>query len=129
MLLVNTKLDKSIIHGIGVFANQFIPKGTIIWTKHPLDTEFTTQEINSMPRLAREYIIHYAYKDKISSNYVLCYDNAKFYNHSNNPNTEPIIKPFGYYLQDAAVKDIQIGEEITIDYRLICDDCIKEKYI
>ena len=32
MLLVRTYLDKSSIHGLGVFADQVIRKGTRIWT-------------------------------------------------------------------------------------------------
>ncbi len=31
MLLIKTKLDLSKIHGIGLFAGEDIPKGTIIW--------------------------------------------------------------------------------------------------
>ncbi len=31
MLLVKTKIGQSKIHGIGIFAEQFIPKGTVIW--------------------------------------------------------------------------------------------------
>ncbi len=31
MLLVKTKIGQSNISGIGVFADEFIPKGTVIW--------------------------------------------------------------------------------------------------
>jgi hypothetical protein len=31
MLLVKTRLGQSLISGIGLFADQFIPKDTIIW--------------------------------------------------------------------------------------------------
>ena len=30
MLIINTYLDKSKIHGVGVFADEFIKKGTLI---------------------------------------------------------------------------------------------------
>ena len=36
MLLVKTYLDKSLIHGVGVFADEFIKKGTLMWEFNPL---------------------------------------------------------------------------------------------
>ena len=35
MLLVKTKLNISPIHGIGLFAVEFIPAKTIVWKFHP----------------------------------------------------------------------------------------------
>jgi hypothetical protein len=40
MLLVKTTIAPSPIHGIGLFADQFIPQGTRIW-------EFTTLLVKS----------------------------------------------------------------------------------
>ena len=35
MLLVRTYLDRSAIHGIGLFAAERIPKGTVLWRLEP----------------------------------------------------------------------------------------------
>ena len=42
MLYVKTKIGQSKIHGMGLFADQFIKKGTIIWKFTPgFDLKFT----------------------------------------------------------------------------------------
>lgn len=65
MLLVKTKLDVSRLHGIGLFAAQFIPKGTITWEYSPLfDSSFDEQEIVRMAPPARALFLKYAYFDK-----------------------------------------------------------------
>src|SRR3954469_1637143 len=46
MLLVKTRLGPSTIHGIGVFADEDIPRGTIVWSFNPLiDKALTDEEI------------------------------------------------------------------------------------
>lgn len=50
-------------------------------------------------------------------NYILCADNARFFNHSDNPNTHVVEDPEDEETADVASKDIQIGEELTVDYR------------
>jgi SET domain-containing protein len=46
---------------------------------------------------------------------ILNTDNARFTNHSDTPNT----KSLGLYKDNAALKNIHAGEEITIDYNEI----------
>jgi len=41
MFLVKTYLDKSKIRGIGLFADEFIPKGTLIWKFNYLLASFS----------------------------------------------------------------------------------------
>lgn len=42
MLLIKTKLELSKIHGVGLFADEFIAKGTKIWEYRPnFDKAFT----------------------------------------------------------------------------------------
>ena len=57
MLLVKTKLDLSGIHGIGLFANEFIPKDTVIWKFNRLiDLRCSESEIGQLPEYSREQI-------------------------------------------------------------------------
>lgn len=112
MIHVKTYLATSPLHGIGLYADQFIPKGTVTWQYDPLfDTSFTEEEINKMTEPARKIFFNYAYLDKDLNKYVLCFDDQRFINHSVK-NANIISTPD----QDIALRDIQPGEEILCDY-------------
>ncbi len=111
MLLVKTYLDKSEVNGTGCFTDEFIPKGATIWKlERPFDVVLSEEEFILLPQMAKEHILHFAYYNKEDGGYVLCSDNAKFFNHSDNPNTED---QTGI---TTALRDIQKGEEILSDY-------------
>lgn len=127
MLLIKTKLDASGIHGIGLFADEFIREGTVIWRFDPLlDLRFDEKQIERLPEGSREQIQKYSYREKQSGLYVLCGDDARFFNHSENPNC--------FDFQDAqhditvARRDIGAGEELTCDYALFDLDLVEGKY-
>ena len=110
MLLVKTYLDKSHIHGIGVFAGQSIRKGTKIWRfVFGFDRYYTRARFAKLPKAARDYIrLHgYQWKNEI----LLSMDYDTFMNHSEKPNT---YLHNGYVIARA---NIRKGEEITNDYR------------
>ncbi|MEA5468666.1 SET domain-containing protein [Spirulina sp. 06S082] len=112
MLLIYTTLGSSNIHGIGLFAAQFIPKGTVTWRYHPdFDIAYSTHEIEGMSLPAREQILKYAYYDQDLQKYILCFDDQRFINHSSNdPNILSTPR------EDIAARDIQEGEELLSDY-------------
>jgi hypothetical protein len=57
MLLVKTYLGKSKLHGLGVFAGQFIRKGTKIWRfVEGFDRFYTLKQFARLPKPAKEYI-------------------------------------------------------------------------
>lgn len=118
MLLVKTTIGKSSIHGIGLFADEFIKKGTIIWKFVPgFDLKFLDDEFKKMPEIAIDFIKKYEYLSKKSGLHILCMDNARFYNHSDNPNTTGIdIEDTEGEGADIAIRDIYPNEEITYDY-------------
>jgi len=65
MLLVKTKIKESKIHGIGLFADQFIPKGTEIWKfTSGFDQKFTREQILNFPDLLQVYIYKYCWRRK-----------------------------------------------------------------
>lgn len=108
MLIVKTYLDKSPINGIGLFAGEFIPKGTKIWIFTPkLDLAFKKIEVKN--KNIFEYLNKYCYR--YNGYYILCMDDARFINHSDTPNTND--EKFPYVI---ANKDIKEGEELTCDY-------------
>ena len=110
MLLVKTYLDKSRIHGLGVFAAQPICKGAKIWRfVYGFDRFYTRKRLAKQPKAARDYInLHgYQWKNEI----LLSMDYDTFMNHSENPNTD---FHNGFVI---ARSNIRKGEEITNDYR------------
>ena len=98
------------VKGYGVVATQFIPKGTITWVHDTLDRTFTPNEVASMPDLFRQIIETYTFRDN-QGRFVLCWDNARFVNHSFNSNCLSTAYDF-----EIAIRDIHPGEELTDDY-------------
>jgi len=96
--------------GYGVVATSFIPKGTITWAFDPLDRIFTLEQIAAMPSMFQNIVNRYSYRDN-EGNFVLCWDHARFVNHSFNSNC--ISTAYNFEL---AVRDIYPGEELTDDY-------------
>jgi SET domain-containing protein len=83
MLFVKTKVLPSKIHGLGLFADEFIPKGTIIWKFTPgFDLKFTKEQIKSVPKQVQEYLETYCWLSKKSGKYCFSSDNGKYFNHS-----------------------------------------------
>ena len=114
MLLVKTKVKKSKTHGLGLFADEFIPKGTITWQYHPkFDKTFSQREFNKMPALSQEFLRYYCYFDYKRKKFVLCSDSQRYINHTQNKKLENITSTPD---RDIAARDIKRGEELLCDY-------------
>ena len=110
MLLVKTYLDKSNIHGIGVFAGEFIRKDSKIWRfVFGFDRFYSRKQLAKLPKPARNYIKWHGFRweDEV----LFSVDHDSHMNHSENPNTH---FHNGYVI---ARSNIRKGEEITNDYR------------
>ncbi len=129
MLLIKTKIGTSDFHGTGLFAGQFIPKGTPIWRfTEGFDLKYSKAELNQLSEPARHQFLHYCYSytDETGHYYVVCADDYRFLNHSVKPNvinTEVVGEEEGV---DVALKDIQAGEELVCDCREFDEDCAKD---
>lgn len=118
MLLVHTRLGQSAIHGIGLFSDQFISKGTCVWSFTPgFDLLIAPDELGRLSAPALLQFRRYSYLDRVVRKYVLCFDDARFMNHSDAPNlddtTPTTHEGLGVTL---AGRDIEPGEELTCDY-------------
>ncbi|MDP3881956.1 MAG: SET domain-containing protein [Nanoarchaeota archaeon] len=111
MFHVKTSVKPSPIHGLGLFADQNIKKGEIIYEPDPaLDLLLTQDEFNQLPPTERSHISHYGYFDKKLKKWHLAHDDIRFCNHK---------KASNLTLKDGkliAKKDIKKGEELTQDY-------------
>jgi SET domain-containing protein len=115
MLLVKTYLDRSEIHGIGLFAGERIPRGTVVWRRSPdIDILLSPEQVASLHPAARAQIEKYTYLDRVLGSLVLCGDDARFFNHSDSPNCRDF--PDAQGGTTVAARDIDAGEELTSDY-------------
>lgn len=111
MLLIRAKVGISKIHGFGLIAQEFIPKGTVTWRLVPgFDCLFSEEELERFPQAVQDQVHHYGHYDPDLDKYVLCSDDARFTNHS----AEPTELSWGDH--SIAARDILPGEEITCDY-------------
>lgn len=96
--------------GYGVVATRLIPRGTVTWALDRLDREFTPGDVRQLPAPYQDVLSKYAYRNN-RGNYVLCWDNGRYVNHSFHSNCLTTAYDF-----ELAVRDIAPGEELTDDY-------------
>jgi len=96
--------------GFGVVATECIPKGTITWVADALDQHFTEAQLAGFDVAYRRILDKYCYRDA-QGLYILCWDIARYVNHSYQSNC--LTTPYNFEL---AVRDILPGEELTDDY-------------
>lgn len=117
--------------GNGLVATEFIPKGTITWVMDPLDRVITQEEFSRIPSLFQEILDIYTFRNN-RGNYVLCWDNGKYVNHSFKSNCLTTAYDF-----EIAVRDIFPEEQLTDDYGYLnisepfkgVDEGTKRKYV
>ena len=111
MLLVKTQIKPSEISGIGLFADEDIPKNTIIHKECAFTVEFTKEQLKDLTEYHLEFLKIYSYEFEGITR--ISVDHDKFMNHSDNPNTYELGS------DTLALRDIKKGEEILTDYRII----------
>lgn len=111
MLIVKTSLKEFKGKGIGLVAEELITKGQSVWKFNPIiDIFIKSSDIpEGMSKFFRIYGV------RVKGGFYLNTDNARFINHSYNPN----IKNLGMKKDNIALREIKPGEEITINYEEI----------
>lgn len=115
------EVRRSDVHGLGVFAAQRIPKGARI-------IEYVGERVSHDEADRR-----YEEKDASDSHTFLFIvdsktvidagvdgNDARFFNHSCNPNCESTVEKRRVYIE--AIRDIEPGTELTYDYQIHRDD-------
>lgn len=116
MMMVPTRVAPSAIHGLGLFATEFIAKGTPIWRfEVGFDREFSPEQFAALPRPAQTHVRWFAYFDSARDAWVLSGDHTCFMNHFAIPNTGAPANAKAP-VTTIALQDIAAGEELTCDY-------------
>ena len=116
MMLIETRVQPSAIHGMGLFAVKSFRRGTPVWKFQPgFDHDFSPAQFAALPPLARQHARWFCFVSQTDGHVILSGDHACFINHSPNPNTGanesgalPVVT--------VALRDIVAGEEITCNY-------------
>ena len=95
--------------GYGLFATRLIAKGTFTWVHDDLDQIVDPQLEERLPPTLAALLRKYTYLEPRGR--VLCWDHARFLNHS----CEANCRSTGFDLE-IAVRDIRPGEQLTDDY-------------
>lgn len=126
MIVVKTKLDRSSISGIGLFADQDIIKGEVIWKMTSISVfEITPDKYKKLSQIEKDFLIDkdYYWLDE-HGNYLIPIDDSRFVNHSNNPNIIEIENNICI-----ASRNIRQNEELTIDYKTLIPKELWESYM
>ena len=114
MLLIEHYVDKSPIHGLGVFSSVWVKANTKIYEFDPLiDIVIKKEALNELPLHVQQRIQMRAEFYEDAGVFILGADGDSFMNHSDDPNL------FNIGRETYALRDIEPGEELTCDYRSI----------
>jgi len=117
MLLIKATAEPSLIHGIGLFAEEDIAKGTQIWKFSPgLDLEVDPVDFETLSQYEKDFINFYGFKSKKTNKYHLSFDNVRFINHleEGNITIDQNVDDVEYPL--VTLRYIKQREEITQNY-------------
>ena len=116
MLCVKTKVLPSKIHGLGLFADQFIKSGTLVWRfLAGFDQRFTHEQVATFPEMVQKYLAKHA-SFREGGLYLLCADEGNYFNHSRTPNVQSVKQDGETEMPVYSLKDISQGEELTENY-------------
>ena len=125
LIIVRTYLEKSPIHGFGVFAAEPVAKGAVVWEFHPVfDIRITEEEFEKLPDASRREIEPHCYQPEPGGEIYYESTMGKYMNHSREPNVD-----FSEVGVGVATRDIQQGEELTCDYRHFMADVSHIEYL
>jgi len=118
-MLFKTYVAPSDIHGLGLRAKERIPKNSLFWKHdHLIDgwIDIRSAEKHGYSTFLENVDYFYCY-DRSLDLYIRHADTIIFINHSDKPN---LTSPTKY--MHISNKDIEVGKELTLNYRDICDD-------
>ncbi len=115
MIHIKYKLDRSEKHGIGLFTDQDLVAGHLVYTASPLlDVNLTQEEFDSLTEREKEEFQWWGFFDESSQRWHVDFDVSKFINHAVDATvTQDGNHTEAYLVTTRAVKK---GEELTQNY-------------
>jgi uncharacterized protein len=115
MIHIKYKLKTSELHGIGLFADQPIKKGDLIYTASPLlDLNITQVQFDNLDQKEKDEILWWGFFDQPSQMWHVDFDVSKFINHSTDATLTQDLKHDEAHL--VSTRDINSDEELTQNY-------------
>ena len=111
--MIHPRTELRFVHtaiGVGIYASRPIARGTLTWVLDPLDRRLTPAAAAALPAHYHPLVEKYSFRDA-GGNFILCWDHARYVNHSCDPNCAGTRHGF-----DVALRDIAPGEQLTNDY-------------
>jgi uncharacterized protein len=122
MLLIKTIVKPSAIAGMGLFADEDIERGEKIWKYSPNTCVLLTQmQMETLMNSAQheqimQYYLTYGWCISQLGGLAICLDNARFFNHSVEPNSGQMGSLEEAWQYSVALRNIAKGEELTENY-------------
>lgn len=115
MLTINTYLAPSPVHGIGLFAAEFIPAGSTIWKFNRYIDKIFKKEVflaicNRLDACSLRHLLNSSYCR--GGRFFYLTDNARFINHSEQYDNVSFMDDY----TEVALRDISAHEELLENY-------------
>ncbi len=115
MIHIKYKLRVSNLHGIGLFTDERLKKGQLVYTASPiLDLNITKEQFMSLDQKEKDEVLWWGFFDEPSQKWHVDFDVSKFINHSKNGTLMQDDRHEEAYL--VASRDINKGDELTQNY-------------
>ena len=115
MIHIKYKLNTSAHHGIGLFVDEALTKGQLIYTPSPrLDVNLTQEEFDSLEKREQEEMQYWGFFDTNNQKWHVDFDVSHFINHSYEATVTQHPEHSDTYL--VATRDVAQGEELTQNY-------------
>ena len=115
MIYIKYKLDKSKIHGIGLFTDENLKMGQLVYTASPiLNINITQEQFNSLDEKEKREVRWWGFWDEPNNVWHVDFDASKFINHSFKPTLTQNSSHKDAYL--ITTRKVKKGEELTQNY-------------
>jgi uncharacterized protein len=115
MIHIKYKLETSPLHGIGLYADEYISKGALIYTASPLlDLNISEEQFDMLDEKEKQEVRWWGFSDPVTGAWHVDFDVTRFINHSLDATVAQDPSRTDAYL--VAVRNIEAGEELTQNY-------------
>jgi len=115
MIHIAYQLDKSDKHGIGLFANENIRKGQLVYTASSvLDVNISPEQFETLNEREKHEVRYWGFWDEANGVWHVDFDVTRFINHSFQPTLTQDSAHTDAYL--ITTRDVKKGEELTQNY-------------